>query len=194
MHRWRQALLAAALALVWALPPAALAANSDPIPSPDSLPTRVPLLDESSLEKFGRPQVQEPSETTMDEEFPPNTLIPIDTPNLRYFSYFSKINRRIEQTYYYPREAANDMLGGVVHLSMEINRDGQLGEVEVLESSGKKILDSAAVTIIRKAAPFPRVPSRILNVPMKVTTDISFIPTQEAVQRQDGLGLAIPIK
>lgn len=193
MLRWRRALFLSALALIWIFPPPILAASQESISS-DSLPARIPLLDESSLDKFGEPHVRQPSQISIDEEFPPNTLIPIDTTNLRYFSYFSKINRRIEQTYYYPREAANEMLGGVVHLSMEIKRNGNLGKVVVMDSSGKSILDNAAETIVRKAAPFPPIPSRILNVPIKVTTNISFIPTQEAIQKQDGLGLAIPLK
>jgi len=173
----------------------ALGYAGDPLPGPqDPLPSRLPLLDESALEKYGRSLQIQSTGPVLDEEFPPGTVIPLDTKNLRYFSYFTRVQRNIDQSYYYPREGASELQNGVVSISFEINRDGSLGKLKVIGSSGKGILDEAAVTIIQNAAPFSNIPSRINHAPLKVVTNLLFIPSQEAVQRQQGLDLlSIPL-
>lgn len=173
----------------------ALGYAGDPLPGPqDPLPSRLPLLDESALEKFGRSLQNQSTGPGLDEEYPPGTVIPLDTKNLRYFSYFARVQRSIDQSYYYPREGASELQSGVVSISFEINRDGSLGKLKVIGSSGKEILDEAAVTIIQNAAPFSKIPSRINHAPLKVVTNLLFIPSQEAVLRQQGLNLlSIPL-
>ena len=173
----------------------ALGYAGDPLPGPqDPLPSRLPLLDESALEKFGRSLQNQSTRPGLDGEYPPGTVIPLDTKNLRYFSYFARVQRSIDQSYYYPREGASELQSGVVSISFEINRDGNLGKLKVIGSSGKEILDEAAVTIIQNAAPFSKIPSRINHAPLKVVTNLLFIPSQEAVLRQQGLDfLSIPL-
>lgn len=194
MNRRRQLIILLAISFIITLSIGGRADGDNPA-GPDSLlPSRVPLLDESGLEKFGKPQAAEPPGVNVDKEFPTDTHIPLSTRNLRYFSYFTKVRLRIDQSHYYPKEAAKDFLNGIVTVLIEIQRDGKVEEVEVVESSGQETLDDAAINIVRKAAPFPIIPSRIHNVPLKVTANIRFVPTQEAVQRQEGLGLTLPFK
>lgn len=173
-----------------------LASGGDSFIKPqDPLPSRVPLLDESALDKFGNPPASPSTGAEVDEEFPPNTVIPLNTENLRYFSYFAKVQRRIDQSFYYPRGAVEDLINGVVTLSFEIRRNGSLGKLKVIGSSGKDVLDEAAVKIVQKAAPFSTIPSRIKHDPLMVLTQLRFIPTQEAIQGQGGLNLfSIPIE
>lgn len=175
--------------------PTRVRADRDYPAGPSSpLPSRIPLLDESELDKFSKPQAEETPGMATDEEFPADAHIPLNTNNLRYFSYFTKINHRIEQARYYPKEAAKDFLNGIVTVLIEIQRDGSIAKAEVIESSGQEILDKAALDIVQRASPFPIIPSRIHTAPLKVTSNIRFIPTQEAVQQQEGLGLAVPFK
>jgi protein TonB len=54
----------------------------------------------------------------------------------------------------YPDEARRQGLYGSLRLLVSINRDGTLYEVQVLESSGQKVLDQGALRIVRLAAPF----------------------------------------
>ena len=192
MRRHSRALVVCAL-ICLAIP--ALGYAGDPLPGPqDPLPLRLPLLDESALEKYGRSLLNQSTGSVLDEEYPPGTAIPLDTKNLRYFSYFARVQRSIDQSYYYPKEGASDLQYGVVSISFEINRDGSLGKLKVIGSSGKTILNEAAVTIIQNAAPFSNIPSRINHAPLKVMTNLLFIPSQEAVQRHQGLDLlSIPL-
>jgi periplasmic protein TonB len=54
----------------------------------------------------------------------------------------------------YPDDARRQQIYGSLRLLVSINRDGTLYEVQVLESSGQRMLDQAALRIVRLAAPF----------------------------------------
>ena len=58
---------------------------------------------------------------------------------------------------FYPQEAIVNEEDGVVEIHMVIRRDGQIGTVEVLRSSGSQWLDMAGVSVFRNAhlRPFP---------------------------------------
>jgi protein TonB len=46
----------------------------------------------------------------------------------------------------------------MLYLSFDILKDGSLGNVEILKSSGYRILDDEAVRAIRDSAPFQPLP------------------------------------
>ncbi|WP_286807574.1 energy transducer TonB, partial [Marinimicrobium sp. UBA4209] len=62
---------------------------------------------------------------------------------------------------HYPQEALNRRITGSLRLSVAINPDGTIHEVEVLHSSGHRLLDQAAVQIVHLAAPFNSFPPEI---------------------------------
>lgn len=63
----------------------------------------------------------------------------------------------------YPEQARQQRIFGSLKLSVSINADGSLGPVEVSKSSGHRILDAAAMRIVRLAAPYPPIPAEILK-------------------------------
>lgn len=67
----------------------------------------------------------------------------------------------------YPEEARRDQLYGSLRLMVSITPDGALKEVRILDSSGFKVLDDAAIRIVRQAAPFAPFPEE-----MRQTTDV----------------------
>jgi protein TonB len=67
----------------------------------------------------------------------------------------------------YPEEARRDRLYGSLRLMVSITPDGALKEVRVLDSSGHKVLDDAAIRIVKQAAPFAPFPEE-----MRQTTDV----------------------
>jgi protein TonB len=67
----------------------------------------------------------------------------------------------------YPEEARRDQLYGSLRLMVSITPDGALKEVRILDSSGYKVLDDAAIRIVRQAAPFAPFPEE-----MRQTTDV----------------------
>lgn len=54
----------------------------------------------------------------------------------------------------YPEQARQNSLYGELRLMVAINHDGTLSDVEVLQSSGQKVLDDAAMRIVKLASPF----------------------------------------
>lgn len=66
--------------------------------------------------------------------------------------------QRIEQFKSYPRAARRARIEGTAQVWMQIDRDGVLRSQRLESSSGHRILDEAALTLVRRAAPFPRIP------------------------------------
>ena len=78
-----------------------------------------------------------------------------NAPTKRDYGWLSEeILRRVEELKRYPASARIDRAEGKVVVKAVINEDGNLGEVEVFQSSGYLTLDKAAVETMRQAAPF----------------------------------------
>jgi protein TonB len=58
----------------------------------------------------------------------------------------------------FPEEARRLGLSGSLIMTVSINRDGSVREVLINRSSGRKLLDDAAVRVVRLAAPYRRLP------------------------------------
>ncbi|WP_221793804.1 energy transducer TonB [Oceanobacter mangrovi] len=70
--------------------------------------------------------------------------------------YVNNWRRKIEKlgTLNYPREAENCFDDCRLRVLVAINPDGTINNLEILESSGRKVLDDAALRIVRMSAPF----------------------------------------
>lgn len=70
--------------------------------------------------------------------------------------YVNSWRRKIESMgrINYPREAENCFNECSLRLLVSIKPDGTINDLRVLESSGKKVLDDAAIRIVRRSAPF----------------------------------------
>ena len=55
---------------------------------------------------------------------------------------------------YYPEAAKQQQLRGEVRLMVILNSNGGIRAIRLIESSGSSLLDEAAKTSVRKAAPF----------------------------------------
>ncbi|MCP8686224.1 energy transducer TonB [Marinobacterium sedimentorum] len=83
-------------------------------------------------------------------------------------AYLDNWRREIERTGNdnYPAEARKQGIHGSLRLLVSILPDGSIRKIEVLQSSGYKVLDDAAKQIVQLAAPFQAFP-----VDMRKTTD-----------------------
>ncbi len=61
----------------------------------------------------------------------------------------------------YPEEAKRRNISGRLLLDVAINTDGSLNSITLLRSSGSKILDDAAMRIVKLAAPFAQFPDEL---------------------------------
>ena len=80
-------------------------------------------------------------------------------------SYFDAWRQKVERigTLNYPNEARGKLYGRVV-LYVELNvEDGSIYNAEISRSSGHKILDQAALRILRMSAPFGPIPRHAMG-------------------------------
>lgn len=80
-------------------------------------------------------------------------------------SYLDAWRQKIERigTLNYPNEARGKLYGSVV-IAVELRaEDGSLYNAEIQRSSGHKVLDQAALRILRMAAPFGPIPQQALG-------------------------------
>ena len=77
--------------------------------------------------------------------------------------YMDAWRRKVERVgnLNYPGEAARRGLSGSLLLEVALNPDGTIEDVALRRSSGERILDAAAVRIVRLAAPFAEFPEGI---------------------------------
>ena len=61
----------------------------------------------------------------------------------------------------YPDEARRQNLSGSLILDVSLNPDGSIEQVTIRRSSGKQILDDAAIRIVELASPFAPFPDNI---------------------------------
>jgi len=83
-----------------------------------------------------------------------------NTREYAYAAYMRHWSDRVERVgnLNYPEEARRRGLHGDVLLTVVLNLDGSIKSIDVIQSSGSKILDTAAERIVRLAAPFPPAP------------------------------------
>lgn len=84
-------------------------------------------------------------------------------------NYLNSWRRKVESVgnLNYPAEARQQKLYGSLRLMVAILPDGTIKEVELLESSGEKVLDDAAIRIVRLASPYAPFPDEL-----RQTTDV----------------------
>lgn len=85
-------------------------------------------------------------------------------------THLQTIRRRIEEARTYPEAARRDGIQGTVDLRFRIAADGTIEAVNILRSSGFRILDEAAEQTIRRAAPYPPV-SGWIRLPLAYRLD-----------------------
>lgn len=78
--------------------------------------------------------------------------------------YLDTWRRRIEAVgnINYPDQARRDRLYGSLRLLVAILPDGQVDDIQILQSSGHNILDQAAISIVEMASPFAPFPEEML--------------------------------
>ena len=97
------------------------------------------------------------------QERPKRKFVGARASEYRFAQYVDNWRIKIERigNLNYPEEAKARKLYGSLQLTVAIKADGEVESVEINRSSGHKVLDQAAVRIVRLAAPFERFPENI---------------------------------
>lgn len=93
---------------------------------------------------------------------PRRTFIGSRAEEYRFAQYVEDWRLKVERigNLNYPEDARGKIYGSLV-LSVSIKSDGSLDDVDVVRSSGQRILDRAAERIVRMGAPYAKFPANI---------------------------------
>lgn len=96
-------------------------------------------------------------------ERPVRKFINARTREFKYAAYMDAWRAKVERVgnLNYPDEARRQKLSGSLLLDVSVNPDGTVNDIQLRRSSGHKVLDDAAIRIVRLAAPFPPFPKDI---------------------------------
>ncbi|HXP01992.1 MAG TPA: energy transducer TonB [Luteibacter sp.] len=110
---------------------------------------------------------------------PKKKFISSNTREYVYAAYMKGWVGRVERVgnLNYPDEARRQGVYGELVLTVGLNRDGSIKSMDVIKSSGHKLLDDAAQRIVRLAAPFPSLPDDKTRVDeLYITRTWQFLP------------------
>ncbi len=99
-------------------------------------------------------------------------FVAANTKAFRDAAYLDGWRKRIERVgnLNYPDEAKRAHLSGSLTMDVAINHDGTIRSINILKSSGHKLLDDSAIRIVRLAAPYAPLPAE-----MRKDTDVLHI-------------------
>jgi protein TonB len=119
-------------------------------------------LVQKSLE-IARLEAQISKNNEFYQKLPRRKFIGARTQEYRFAQYIEDWRIKVERigNLNYPAQARQQKVFGSLQLSVSIRADGSMESVEVERSSGKRILDAAAVRIVKLAAPYAPLPPDI---------------------------------
>ena len=119
-------------------------------------------LVEKSLQ-IQRLEAQIRREMQVYQERPKRTFVGARAQEYRFAQYVDNWRLKIERVgnLNYPEEARQKRIFGKLQMTVAIKANGEVESVEINRSSGHKVLDQAALRIVRLAAPFDHFPDAI---------------------------------
>ena len=110
---------------------------------------------------------------------PKRKYISANTKEYAFAAYMHAWVARIERigNLNYPDEARRRQMHGQLVLTVGLTRTGGVKSIDIIQSSGHKVLDDAAIRIVRLAAPFPPTPENKEKIDeLYITRTWQFLP------------------
>ncbi|MEE9358359.1 energy transducer TonB [Candidatus Vondammii sp. HM_W22] len=122
---------------------------------------------------------------------PRKKFITASTQEYKYANYQAAWRRKVERigNLNYPDDARRRKLYGNLVLQVMIQQDGQVRSVSIRKTSGYKLLDTAAIRIVKLSAPFAPFPAEIreeTNI-IVITRVWQFLGTNRLFSKQGNL-------
>ena len=134
-------------------------ASNKPVPDMEKTITAAELLEQSKEIAKLEAEIQQ-SITSYSKRPRKLHINSINAHKYKAASYEAAWQRKVERVgnLNYPGEVRRKKLSGTLVLSVELYADGNLKKVIINRRSGHKIIDDAAVSIVKLAAPFAPLP------------------------------------
>ncbi len=144
-------------------PVADLAPEPAPAPQPVQTVKAVSLINQSLSMASLSAEINQRLESYAER--PRRKWISARTREYKYASYMEAWRMKVERigNLNYPDEARRKKLSGSLLLEVSINANGSINDIVLRRSSGHRVLDDAAIRIVRLAAPYAPLPKGILE-------------------------------
>lgn len=86
------------------------------------------------------------------------STITFDAKEFKYYGYMRRLREKIEGIWQYPSDAATRGIYGDLYINFTIKKNGALGSVDLVRTSGYRSLDEAAIKALKEAAPYWPLP------------------------------------
>lgn len=139
-------------------------------------------LERGSEQSLPLPQEADASMLIHDDD-PSQLVISVDTRESVVAGYLDAWKRRIEAVgdQYFAEIGKTEALTGSPILEVKIEASGHLSAVEVRRSSGSRVVDQAALDIIRRASPYDPLPDEWLVDHERVAFAYTFVFSAQRV-------------
>lgn len=139
-----------------------MAMETQPVKTQRKQPTAAQLMASANRE-IERLTAELDRKTQAYAKRPRRKYLTASTQEYKYANYLDTWRRKVERigNLNYPDEARRRKLHGSLLLHVALRPDGTVKEINVKRSSGYKLLDDAAVRIVRLSAPFAPFPAEI---------------------------------
>ncbi len=158
--------------------------KSDPIPQAlkglfkeKEITKNIPEKRNASLFKGFDPKKFAKYDTRDKEDESDTETVHLDTQEFKYASYFATIKEQIQRVWSYPEQAAINGLQGELLLQFVLDRSGRIVDISLIDSSGHKILDVAALDAVKTASPFNPYPPTIRKKKLRIIASFRYKPS-----------------
>lgn len=101
--------------------------------------------------------------------------ITFDTTEFKYYGYMQRLKEKIESVWKYPLDAAKRREFGDLYIQFTIKKNGKLGAVELVKTSGHPSLDTAAMKALKDADPYWPLPDAMGKESLTITGRFVYI-------------------
>lgn len=105
---------------------------------------------------FDREVISESAQKQEDKTT--KSTITFDAKEFKYYGYMRRLREKIEGIWLYPSDAATRGIYGDLYINFTIKKNGTLGSVDLIRTSGYRSLDEAAIKALKEAAPYWPLP------------------------------------
>ncbi|HET6805912.1 MAG TPA: TonB family protein [Frateuria sp.] len=125
-------------------------------PEPDQPPSKLEQL----RQEAARLTAERDRRVQRYAKRPIKKFLSANTAEGMYAAYLHGWFKRVERVgnLNYPEQARRQHIHGDLEVSVGLNRDGSIADIQIIRSSGSTVLDNAAKRIVHLSAPFPPWP------------------------------------
>ena len=136
------------------------AAEDEPTEFSNPLQSRLVSQVIQRARQIARLEAQISKEYQAYQQRPKRKFVGASAAEYKFAGYVEDWRQRIEEigNHNYPEAARQSRLYGSLLITVAVRIDGSLENIEIVRSSGSKILDAAAIHIVELAAPFANFP------------------------------------